>query len=133
MGALRQLTIAPLCSVALRSGVSATVCCPGPFEPRPGGRQRSVFGPRGRVAQAHTGLSSNKVAVDRAADLIVTAAHHGLPEVWIARHPVLLMGYLMQYWPWAGGRVLARVGPARAAQLRDGSGSGYDVAAMLRR
>lgn len=57
----------------------------------------------------------------------------GCLQVWIARQPVLVMGYLMQYLPWAGTAVLQRVGPSRARQLRDGSGSGYDVAAMLRK
>jgi len=54
-------------------------------------------------------------------------------QVWIARQPVLVMGYLMQYLPWAGTAVLQRVGPSRARQLRDGTGSGYEVATMLRK
>lgn len=52
-------------------------------------------------------------------------------EAWIAYHPVLLLGYLMQYLPWAGMRVLRRVGPPRVAALREGR-SGYDAGALLR-
>lgn len=109
------------------------MCCPGPFASGEGAAPRSVYGPRGRIAQAHTGISSNRVPLGRAADLIVTAAYHGVGEAWIARHPVLMLGYLMQYAPGAGAAVMRRVGPGRVAQLRDGSGSGYDVGAMLRR
>lgn len=52
-------------------------------------------------------------------------------EAWIAYHPVLLLGYLMQYLPWVGMRVLKRVGPPRVAALREGR-SGYDAGALLR-
>ena len=45
---------------------------------------------------------------------------------WIARHPVLLIGYLVQFWPALGLWIMKRVGPVRAAQLKAG-GSGYDM------
>jgi dehydrogenase/reductase SDR family protein 7 len=52
-------------------------------------------------------------------------------EVWIARHPVLLIGYLSQDAPWASAAVLRCIAPARAAALRAGR-SGYDAAGLLR-
>lgn len=115
------------------SGVGVTVCCPGPLATGGDGNPRVVFGRDGLIQQATTGISSNRLRPEVAADLICRAAYHGLDECWIAGHPVLLIGYLMQYLPWVGMKVLKRVGPGRVRQLRDGSGSGYDVAGMLRK
>jgi dehydrogenase/reductase SDR family member 7 len=121
--------------VAGKGHVGCTLCCPGPLHTGggEGAPPRVVYGASGLVSKANTGLSGNRVPASRAAELIARAAWHELDEVWIAHHPVLLMGYLMQYLPASlGMKVLKKVGPARAAQLRDGSGSGYDVGAMLR-
>lgn len=60
-----------------------------------------------------------------------TRAYPAADECWIAYHPVLLLGYLMQYAPWLGMRVLKRVGPPRVAALREGR-SGYDTGTLLR-
>jgi dehydrogenase/reductase SDR family protein 7 len=113
-------------------GVGATLACPGPLAAPEGAPARRVFGAAGPVAApGGTGLSGNRVTVERAAELISTATYHGMREVWIARHPVLLLGYLSQYAPWAAAAVMRRVGPARAAALRAGR-SGYDAAGLLR-
>ena len=113
------------------SGVGATVCCPGPLATGGDGKPRVVYGSQGLIFQANTGMSKKRVSAVRAAELIATAAYYKMDEVWIAYHPVLLMGYLMQYIPQLGMKVLKKIGPGRVAQLRDGSGSGYDVGAML--
>lgn len=113
------------------SGVGATVCCPGPLATGGDGKPRVVYGPQGLILQASTGMSKKRVSAVRAAELIATATYYEMDEVWIAYHPVLLMGYLMQYIPPLGMKVLKKIGPGRVAQLRDGSGSGYDVGAML--
>lgn len=36
--------------------------------------------------------AKERVPANRAAELIATAAYHGLDEVWVALHPVLFMG-----------------------------------------
>eukprot|EP00887_Chlorella_sp_A99_P004887 scaffold4.g4887.t1 len=120
-----------LASEMAERGVGVTLCCPGPLATGTEARPRVVYGASGLITQAATGLSKRRVGAGRAAQLIATAAYHKLDECWIAFHPVLLMGYLMQYMPWLGMRVLKRVGARRAATLKSG-GSGYDVAAMFR-
>ena len=73
-------------------GVTVTIACPGPIfsgslEPR------TLFGPEGLVTRpADASGSSKKVTMARAVHLICSAAAHGLDEVWIAKHPVLLAG-----------------------------------------
>lgn len=79
-------------------GVAATVCCPGPLATGGGGKPRMVYGPTGLTLQASSGGAGGKtrVSVERAARLIARAAYHRLDECWIANHPVLLLGYVMQ-------------------------------------
>jgi len=110
-----------------------TVCCPGPLATGFDGKPRIVFGSNGFIEQASTGMSKSRVPVRTAAALILKAAYHGLDECWIAYHPVLLIGYVMQYMPVVGMAVLKRIGPGRVRQLRDGSGSGYEVVGMLKK
>ena len=83
---------------------------PGPIGTGREGEPRGVYGPEGRV-QAATGLSSSRLAPERCARLVLAAAARGLPEAWIARHPVLLLGYLRQYAPRLAWRVLDAVPP----------------------
>jgi dehydrogenase/reductase SDR family protein 7 len=45
-------------------------------------------------------------------------------EVWISTQPVLLMLYLMQYFPVLGFAVMDRVGPKRVKAYKEGA-SGY--------
>ena len=114
--------------------VGATVCCPGPLATGgSSGNPRLVYGAQGLIQQASAGMSKNRVSVTRAAELIAAAAFYKLDEVWIAFHPVLLIGYIMQYLPVFGMKVMKKIGPGRVVQLRDGSGSGYDVAKMLKK
>ena len=108
-----------------------TVCCPGPLATGSEAKPRVVYGAGGLITQGATGMSQRRVSAQRAAALIATAAYHRLDECWIAFHPVLLLGYLMQYAPWLGMLVLKRVGAARAQALRAG-GSGYDVGGLLK-
>jgi dehydrogenase/reductase SDR family protein 7 len=115
------------------TGVGATVCCPGPLATGKDGKPRVVYGANGLIEQANTGMSKKRVSAARAAELIAAAAYYKLDETWIAFHPVLLMGYLMQYLPSFGMKVLKRIGPGRVALLKDGRGMGYDVAAMLKK
>ena len=119
----------------LRSaGVATLVACLGPLAPVAGAPPRQVWGPRGLVpAAAETAASMSRVSLARAAALIVVAAAAGegrRPRVaWIARHPVLAVGYLTQYVPFLADAILARVGAARARALGSG-GSGYDAGAL---
>lgn len=113
-------------------GVSVTVCCPGPVSAGPGSPPRSVYGARGLVVHDETGGKGGRVAAERAATLVASAAAHGVDEAWICRHPVLLMGYLMRLCPRLAMLILRKVGPARAEAVRTGEG-GYDVSAIVRR
>lgn len=110
--------------------VGATVCCPGPLATGLDGKTRIVYGSSGLISQPNTGMSKKKVTAERCAELIARAAYHRLDECWIANHPVLLLGYLMQYAPWLGMLALKKVGPARARALRAGK-SGYDLSALM--
>lgn len=118
------------------AGVATLVACPGPLRAPAGAPPRMVWGPAGLVpAAAEEAASKSRVTLDRAAALIVAAAgasDRARPRVaWIARHPVLLIGYLTQYAPALADAILARVGAARARALGSG-GSGYDAGALLR-
>ena len=138
-------------------GIGATIACPGPLvnESGSGKGPRTVFGPSGLMVQEENGRNdahdrdasesnengtstrekqyASRVSLKEAAELIARAAYHKVDECWIARHPVLLMGYLAQYVPRLSAAILKRIGPARVRQFRDGSGSGYDVDKMLQR
>ncbi|GAB4814418.1 hypothetical protein N2152v2_001464 [Parachlorella kessleri] len=115
-------------------GVGVTICCPGPVTASQGGegRPRQVYGPAGIKEQVAVDKVKERVPVARAAELIATAAYHGLDEAWIALHPVLLMGYLTQFMPSTAMRILKRVGPGRVRAMRRG-GSHYDLADMLKK
>ena len=52
-----------------------------------------VYGANGRIVQNNTG-ASNRLDPARAAQLIASAAAHGVDEAWIAKHPVLAVGEL---------------------------------------
>lgn len=95
---------------------------------------RNVFGPQGLI-QSPAGASrrsSKHMAPQRVAELVVRAAVHKVDKCWIAKHPVLLMGYINQYFPKLGLEIMKQIGPGRAAQLEKG-GSGYNVGAMIKR
>lgn len=121
-----------LASEMAARGIGVTVVCPGPLATGSDARPRVVYGSTGLVTQAPSAVSKRRVPATRAAALIATAAWHGLDECWIAYHPVLLMGYLMQYFPSLGRALLKKVGGARAAALGEGK-SGYDVVGLLKR
>ena len=108
-------------------GVGVTVACPGPIA---GADTRTVFGPRGKVLKEEEKAGQGKkVPMERCCDLICRAAAFGVQEAWIARHPVLLVGYLTQYFPWASEWLLKRIGPKRARALKGGkSGYSYELA-----
>lgn len=62
--------------------------------------------------------------MEKCAELIVKAAANDMREVWISTQPVLLMLYLMQYFPELGFAVIDRVGPKRVKAYKEGA-SGY--------
>jgi dehydrogenase/reductase SDR family protein 7 len=64
------------------------------------------------------------MSVEKCAELIVKAAANDMREVWISKQPVLLMLYLMQYFPQLGFAVMDRVGPKRVKAYKEGA-SGY--------
>jgi len=109
-------------------GVDVTLCCPGPIATGADGAPRNIFGAAGRIVHNNTG-AAQRIAPGRAAALVIAAMAHGLDECWIARQPVLGVGYLWQYAPAAGWALLKRVGPSRARAVRDGR-SGYDAKAL---
>ena len=54
---------------------------------------------------------------------MLRAIYHRVDEAWIARQPVLAVGYLFQYTPF-GWPLMKAVGPKRAMALKQGR-SGY--------
>jgi hypothetical protein len=57
-----------------------------------------VYGATGLVQQQETGSPSKRVKATRCAELIASAAAHGLAECWISKHPVLLMCECLAAW-----------------------------------
>ncbi|KAG2484642.1 hypothetical protein HYH03_016595 [Edaphochlamys debaryana] len=101
------------------TNVHVTICCPGPVATGSAETPRVVYGPNGRIVQNNTG-SSNRHDPARTAELIASAAAHGVDEAWIARHPVLAVGYIFQLVPLLGWHLLKRVGPKRARAIKEG-------------
>ncbi|KAL0020618.1 hypothetical protein WJX79_000684 [Trebouxia sp. C0005] len=112
-------------------GVTVTICCPGPVATGSPEQPRAIYNGTGLITTSSSDKGSSKrMSPPRVAELIGKATYHRVDECWIARHPVLLMGYLMQYFPSLGLAVMKKIGPGRAAQMKGGS-TGYDVKSML--
>lgn len=120
---------ASLATEVADQGIGVTICCPGPISTGTPGAPRVIYGAEGLIQQQQHG-AKGKVTPERCAKLIADAMAHGLSECWIAKHPVLLVAYLMQYVPSLGWAVLKKIGPARARAVSSGR-SGYDVTAIL--
>ncbi|KAI8102485.1 hypothetical protein M9435_006085 [Picochlorum sp. BPE23] len=114
-------------------GIEVTVVNPGPIDVGENARPRMVFGKDGLMEQKNTSASSKRVSIDTVTELVLRAVYHKVSDCWITRHPVLFMGYLMQVVPRAALVLLKKVGPGRVTQLDKGTGTGYDVAAMLQK
>ncbi|PNW86961.1 hypothetical protein CHLRE_02g103100v5 [Chlamydomonas reinhardtii] len=112
------------------TGVGVTMCCPGPVATGSEETPRVVYGANGRIVQNNTG-ASNRLDPARAAQLIASAAAHGVDEAWIAKHPVLAVGYIWQLLPALGWRLLKKVGPKRARAIKEGR-NGYDVSKLIK-
>ncbi|EIE23214.1 NAD(P)-binding protein [Coccomyxa subellipsoidea C-169] len=110
--------------------------CPGPIATGTEGTPRNVFSAQVLTKPVHLstheerGGAKKRLSPPRVAELIARAAYNRADVAWIARHPVLLLGYLCQYWPTLGIWIMKKIGPLRAAQLKSG-GSGYDIKSML--
>ncbi|KAK9812257.1 hypothetical protein WJX73_008262 [Symbiochloris irregularis] len=112
-------------------GVGVTICCPGPIAGQPG-VDRAIYGPQGLVT-ASWPRSSSHMKPQAVAELILRAAHHKVSLCWIAKHPVLLIAYINQYWPTLGRVIMQRIGPGRVESMEGKTGSGYDWMGFLRR
>lgn len=110
--------------------VAVRVVCPGPVA---GELERHVFGPDGRtVKQEDARQQRKKVTQARCVALICRAAAGRAPESWIARHPVLALGYLSALLPSFADAILRSAGRRRAQALQAGE-SGYEAALMRER
>ena len=114
-------------------GIEVTVVNPGPIDMGDTSRPRMVYGKDGLMEQKNTSASSKRVSINAVTELVMRAVYHKINDCWITRHPVLFMGYLMQLAPRAAMALLKKVGPGRVTQLDRGTGTGYDVAAMLQK
>ncbi|ONK57855.1 uncharacterized protein A4U43_C09F4900 [Asparagus officinalis] len=81
-----------------QKGIKVTVVCPGPVD---------------TLKDFEHDDSEKPVPVERCVQLIITAASHGLKEVWISKQPVLLAMYLVQYMPTVGYWIMDKVGVDR--------------------
>eukprot|EP01025_Chloroclados_australasicus_P003426 TRINITY_DN10806_c0_g1_i1.p3 TRINITY_DN10806_c0_g1~~TRINITY_DN10806_c0_g1_i1.p3 ORF type:complete len:180 (-),score=17.82 TRINITY_DN10806_c0_g1_i1:364-831(-) len=111
-------------------GISVTMICPGPVASAQTDAKRTVYGPKGLITQ-DAGSQKGKVQHQRAVDLIALSVYKRLQEVWIAKHPVLGLGYFMQFVSFVGWKILNKFGPARAKALASGK-SGYDVSSIMK-
>ncbi|KAG1664699.1 hypothetical protein FOA52_006674 [Chlamydomonas sp. UWO 241] len=90
-------------------GVSVTICCPGPVSSGSDVPvERRVYGPTGMVSRTEEPNPKGKVAPQRYAQLVANAAAAGLDECWIAKHPVLLVGHIIQFVPRLGWALLLK-------------------------
>ncbi|KAI5076098.1 hypothetical protein GOP47_0008163 [Adiantum capillus-veneris] len=88
--------------------IKVTIACPGPIKTTPSaGNLNSV--------SAKLQLSERRLSVSRCAELITIAATHGLKEVWISQHPMLLLLYVTQYLPSVGYAIIDKIGPKRVS------------------
>lgn len=112
-------------------GIYSTVVCPGPIHSDES-EARMVYGKDGLIPQKNTSNSKKRVSVKVVAHLVAKAAYHRMDECWISNHPILLMGYLVQYLPKVAMRLLKKIGPGRVKQFNDGKGTGYEFSKMLK-
>jgi len=108
-------------------GITVTMCHPGPIATGVAGQVRSLYGSGGLLTEVEDQAKvKQRQSPQRVATLVLMAAYHNLDTCWIAQHPVLLLAYLVQYWPSLGYGILNKIGPARAQGYKSG-GSGYDI------
>lgn len=77
-------------------GIKVTNVCPGPVQ-----SEISLHAFTGEPGRAHGDANepgTKRMSVTRCARLICAATWAGLPEAWIAEQPILLFGYIGQYW-----------------------------------
>jgi len=110
------------------TGVGVTLACPGPVATGGDGQPRLVFGSAlaQKVSLEDGKRESSRMGPARCAELLVSAAGHGLDEAWVAKHPVLLLLWLSQFFPSLAGAVLEAVGPRRTRAATVG-GDMYSV------
>lgn len=130
LGYLRSLA-----SEVADTPLRVTIACPGPIATGTDDKPRVIFGADGVQAPPTPGAPkrSKKGRLDpgRCAELVLAAAHHGVDEAWLSRHPVLLLMHVMQFFPPLGRALMRVVGPKRAHGMHTGESSGYDVKALL--
>jgi dehydrogenase/reductase SDR family protein 7 len=113
-------------------GIEVSVICPGPVDAGDNGGNRMVYGKDGMMEQKNKSKSRARVSLDMFARMVLRAVYNKINVCMISNHPVLLMGYVMQYAPRIAMKVLRKAGPGRVKQLETGSGTGYDVRAMMK-
>ena len=75
-----------------------TIACPGPVATGSEATPRNVFSSQGLTAKhEERGGSKKRLSPARVAALIARAAYNRLDMCWIAKHPVLLLGELLQH------------------------------------
>lgn len=109
------------------SPIGVTICCPGPFNFGSQKATRVVYHSEGPVME--TVLPSHGLSAQHVARLIVLATELRLRECWMTNQPILLIGYIMQYFPVLGAYILDKQGPGRAAGVK--KGDGYSMKAMF--
>ena len=100
--------------------IDVTICCPGPFNFGTQTSTRNIYHGDGIVTEKiarSVGLNAKRVV-----RLIALAAELKLTECWMAKQPVLLVMYIVQYFPVLGSIILDKIGPRRAAAVSKGDG-----------
>jgi short-subunit dehydrogenase len=71
-------------------GITVTIICPGPVTTGVPGGIRVLYGAKGLIQRVEVD-DSRRMRQARAVELVANAMAAGLDEVWLAKHPVLLM------------------------------------------
>ena len=109
------------------TSIGVTICCPGPIRFEEDVLMRFAYHEEGIVKKEVA--QTKGLPVHKAVKLIALAIEHRMRECWMAKQPILLMAYIMQYIPTIGSYIMDMIGPRRSAAVK--KGDGYSIKAML--
>jgi dehydrogenase/reductase SDR family protein 7 len=98
--------------------ISVTIACPGPVFSNIS--DVAFVGKAGQTYGQDQSNDKNRMQTSRCAELMFIAVANKLHEVWISRHPALLMTYCTQYLPTISAIYLRKVGVEKLMLAREG-------------
>jgi len=104
-------------------GVSVVVACPGPVHSEI--TQHAFTEEAGKELGSLSEDAASRMPAERCAKLMAGAIWARLPEVWIAKQPILFYTYVAQFMPGLYYTLAPRIGRRRVEALQRGD-AGYD-------